>query len=73
MKSAKLGSLLDEKEMAEVKKFIDKNDDKGLRNYLNAPERKAKLLKKGVVSDYLYYNLVFQKDIIKRIKLRKMS
>jgi hypothetical protein len=67
-KSVKV-DLFTKRELKSVKYFVDHDDNKGLRDFLNEPKRKSALYKKGVVADYLYYNLQFRKKEIKKMKL----
>lgn len=52
-KKAKLKDFFDEEELEDIQMIINNSDWKYLRQYLN--ERKDKLLKKGLLADYLYY------------------
>lgn len=56
----KIADLLTKAEIKKVNSFMVNNQPQKLRDYLNEDKRKAKLLKKGVVSDYLYYWLLYQ-------------
>lgn len=55
VKSIALGELFDNKELKEIKKFIDKKNWKELREYLNSHPLKDRLYNKGILADYLYY------------------
>jgi hypothetical protein len=67
-RTVELGELLTTSELKEVKKFLVADDEKGLREYLNDKERKDRLYKKGVLSDFLFYVLLSRKDEIKKLK-----
>jgi hypothetical protein len=57
-KNISLKEIFDEKELEDVELILRERDWKYLRKYLN--DRKEKLEKKGLVSDYLYYVLLNQ-------------
>jgi hypothetical protein len=67
-KTMELGEVLSSSELKEVKKFLVANDEKGLREFLNEKSRKDRLSRKGVLSDFLYYVLIYRKDEIKKLK-----
>ena len=61
MKSINIKTLLTKTELKKIEKFLiagTEEQAKKLRLYLNKDRRKAKLKKKGVVADYLYYWLL---------------
>ena len=64
-RTVELGDLLSKKDLKEVKKFIKKDDDKGLREFLRSREKELKA--KGVLPDYLYYYLLSKKERLRRI------
>jgi hypothetical protein len=66
-KTMELGELLTLSELRKVKEFMDADDEKGLREYLNKPELKDKLYKKGVLSYFLFYVLLSRRDEIKKL------
>ena len=57
LRSIKLGDILKPKEISEVMQFFKKNNLIGAKKYLNEPEMKKRLEDKGILPDYLYYNL----------------
>jgi len=61
MQEIKLSELLSTKEIKEVERLINSTPvdeiTKKLKDYLNEEDRKARLLKKGVLGDYLAYYL----------------
>lgn len=66
MKTVSLAELLTPPELSQVKTLLRTNNHVGLREYLNVTERKERLEKYGVISDYLYYVLLNnKKDILK--------
>lgn len=66
-KTVELKDLLSKSDLKQVKKFIENNDWNGLRNFLNEEKKKKELEEKGVLSDYLYYFLLSQKEKIRRL------
>lgn len=58
MKEHKISELLTKAELRKVEKYLVENKPQKLREYLNEDKRKAKLLKKKVDADYLYYWLI---------------
>lgn len=61
-----IGDILTKTELSQVNSFFKKKDLKGVRAYLNEPERKKRLMDNGVVADYLYYNLELRYSTIIR-------
>jgi len=53
----KIGHILKQKEISEIMLFFKKNNPIGAKNYLNEPEMKKRLEEKGILPDFLYYNL----------------
>ncbi len=60
MGGLKLTDLLPEKECKKIFKMFKNNDNDGVKSFLNEPDRKKSLEDKGILSDYLYYVLVYQ-------------
>ena len=61
MESKTLRELLTESEISQVINFLQQDNLKMLRLFLNEDERKKNLEQKGVFSDYLYYLIVYSK------------
>ena len=61
MESKTLRELLTESEISQVINFLQQDNLKMLRLFLNEDERKKNLEQKGIFSDYLYYLIVYSK------------
>lgn len=55
--SIKIGTILKQKEISEIMLFFKRENPVGAKNYLNEPEMKKRLEEKGILPDFLYYNL----------------
>ena len=58
IKKMNLSDLLSEEELDILTDHYKNNDLHSLRTYLNEPERKRILEDKGVLADYLYYQIL---------------
>jgi len=56
-KTIQLDKLLTDAEIKAIANYFEKKDLKGAKKFLNVPERKALLESKGILADYLYYQL----------------
>ena len=67
-KTIELGKLFSKKELKDIKKLIDSNKWKELREYLNTEPLKVNLFSKGVLADYIYYwfESMFKKSEVKK-------
>jgi len=54
-KVIKLGELFNEEELKKILVWVNKKNWTLLRNFLNSKKVSEKLMKKGVISDYLFY------------------
>lgn len=59
METIQLNKLLNESEIKAIYDYFKKQDFIGAKSFLNIPERKAILESKGILSDYLYYQLLY--------------
>ena len=64
MKTTNLTELLSPPELSHIKMLLTTNNEVGLREYLNVAERKETLEQKGVLADYLYYVIIYNKNNI---------
>jgi hypothetical protein len=65
-KTIRLEELFGKKDLVTLRAFINRNDPKGLREFLN--QRESSLKEKGVLPDYLYYYLKYAfRDKLKEV------
>lgn len=64
MKTTNLTELFSPPELSHIKMLLTTNNEVGLREYLNVAERKQTLEQKGVLADYLYYVIIYNKNNI---------
>jgi hypothetical protein len=57
-----LGELLDTSELGQVADLLQYNKNAELKAYLNEPNRRLRLIGKGIEADYLYYQLLHEKN-----------
>lgn len=69
MKTTNLTELLSPPELSHIKVLLQTNNEIGLREYLNVAERKETLEKKGVLADYLYYVITYNKNNILKMTI----
>ena len=69
MKTTNLGELLTVPELSHIKTLLQTNNEIGLREYLNEAERNKRLEERGILSDYLYYVIIYNKNNILKMSI----
>lgn len=59
-RTIKLSDILTTKQLLQASVYIKRGQKAELRAWLNEPALKAQLLEKGVISDYLFYYLLYK-------------